>query len=1110
MMNHLGTEIIKFRRRVWQTALVLCSLLLFISSINLVYADNAGFVDVYQSTPHYEDIVWMKDSKVSEGWLEADGTRTFRPMNTVVRQDMAAFLRREAILLGVDSASTYQPSEEDWKKFSDVNKDTPHAEDILWMAKEGVTTGYPDGTYGGMIPVYRQDMAAFIHRLYKLSDQNSSNSNNSLSFTDVNQATPHSEDILWMASKGITTGYDNNDGTKRYEGMTSVYRQDMAAFLRRLYAGWQYDKAEQEYAEAEQAYENASKKLTEAQQAQKAKQTEVDAQSETVKKAEAAANKAEADNSTAADVEKAKKDVSAKTTAAANASKALNDAKQAVSSANTASASANQAVTAKTKVVNAKSADTATKKSTADTDAANAAKAKKAYETAAARSNENSTEYKARKAAYDQAAADLAKAVSNKNAAVKAKENADKELTTKQNAQTNAETVLNNANTALSKKNAEIADAQAAVNDAKAKADADSAASTQANNEVADAQVFVDDLVQAKKELEEEKAEAQKTKDAADKAVLDSQAEVNKLSQQLAEKDNSLEYFKTLGDNGKYAIDLLNKAINNPASFTTPSSNPYDIDDTTRTSLAEKGITQINNNLDATSLDNMLKALDYIDKCNEIRKSNGLSELKVSPYLMAAAQVNSNIESASLLLNVPYHYMFSTVTDYGENATWGSDTPEEAYDGWYTQEKATYDYIRDHFCRKADDGEYVDDQGNHIDESTAVENVYNSLTDEQYSQIREVSRNIQIGHYQNVVNEDYQYTGFGLSLRKVIDADGLERTYPTCTQTFMFEYFWQSDDAKSALRNGAMTTDEMRKSILAYEAPYQTLKDDTNNAQLALQKALDDQDSANKNVTFITQVIKTAENNLAARKQTVAEKQANADTLAAAAKQSAQELAEKETALNQMNNASETKAVNDAAAALAKAKTEAAAAKQAVTDAQNKVTAAEANVTSATDARNKAQANLNALKTDLNTAKAAYDAAQTKAAASKKVYEDARADLSNEQSKLDELKKAAEKAKKEADQANAAVTEKTEAYQRAQNAQSSAEKTLKEATASHQKAVDARNKANEESKKLTALQNELTGLNKVVEKASTEYEAARKVKESAADRLAKAKALANK
>lgn len=200
-----------------------------------VHADSVvGFTDVNTSTPHYYDIKWMKDSKVSEGWLEADGTRTFRPMNTVVRQDMAAFLRREAILLGIDSAATWQPSDADWKRFSDVNKNTPHAEDILWMAKESITTGYPDGTYGGMIPVYHQDMAAFIHRLYNLANYKSYDSSASSGFTDVNSSTPHCDDILWMGANGISTGYGNRNGSKRYEGMTSVYRQDMAAFLNRV------------------------------------------------------------------------------------------------------------------------------------------------------------------------------------------------------------------------------------------------------------------------------------------------------------------------------------------------------------------------------------------------------------------------------------------------------------------------------------------------------------------------------------------------------------------------------------------------------------------------------------------------------------------------------------------------------------------------------------------------------------------------------------------------------------------------------------------------------------------------------------------------------------
>ena len=192
-----------------------------------VNAADPGFVDVYENTPHYQDIFWMKSSGVSEGWLESNGTRTFRPMNTVVRQDMAAFLRREASLLGVESASSYQPSDADWRRFKDVNRDTPHAEDILWMAKEGITTGYPDGTYGGMIPVYRQDMAAFLHRLANLAGVQNAGT---MSFTDVNASTPHAQDIYWLGGTGISTGYP--DGT--YQGMWPVYRQDMAAFLRRL------------------------------------------------------------------------------------------------------------------------------------------------------------------------------------------------------------------------------------------------------------------------------------------------------------------------------------------------------------------------------------------------------------------------------------------------------------------------------------------------------------------------------------------------------------------------------------------------------------------------------------------------------------------------------------------------------------------------------------------------------------------------------------------------------------------------------------------------------------------------------------------------------------
>ncbi|WP_129880688.1 hypothetical protein [Bifidobacterium pseudolongum] len=53
-------------------------------------------------------------------------------------------------------------------------------------------------------------------------------------FTDVTAATPHMADVQWLGGSGISQGYRNNDGSWRFEGMTRVYRQDMAAFIHRL------------------------------------------------------------------------------------------------------------------------------------------------------------------------------------------------------------------------------------------------------------------------------------------------------------------------------------------------------------------------------------------------------------------------------------------------------------------------------------------------------------------------------------------------------------------------------------------------------------------------------------------------------------------------------------------------------------------------------------------------------------------------------------------------------------------------------------------------------------------------------------------------------------
>lgn len=54
----------------------------------------ASFTDVNADTPHRKAVLWLAASGVSQGWTEANGTKTFRPYLDVSRCDMAAFLHR--------------------------------------------------------------------------------------------------------------------------------------------------------------------------------------------------------------------------------------------------------------------------------------------------------------------------------------------------------------------------------------------------------------------------------------------------------------------------------------------------------------------------------------------------------------------------------------------------------------------------------------------------------------------------------------------------------------------------------------------------------------------------------------------------------------------------------------------------------------------------------------------------------------------------------------------------------------------------------------------------------------------------------------------------------
>ena len=122
---------------------------------------RAAFSDVDEGTPHAREVWWLAAQGISAGWTEADGTKTFRPYETVKRCDMAAFLNRLAKNAG-KPAGTGSP-------FADVVDTTPHRAAVLWLASNEVSKGWaePDGTmtFRPYETVKRADMAAFLHRM---------------------------------------------------------------------------------------------------------------------------------------------------------------------------------------------------------------------------------------------------------------------------------------------------------------------------------------------------------------------------------------------------------------------------------------------------------------------------------------------------------------------------------------------------------------------------------------------------------------------------------------------------------------------------------------------------------------------------------------------------------------------------------------------------------------------------------------------------------------------------------------------------------------------------------------------------------------------------------
>ncbi|MBG6190726.1 serine protease [Arthrobacter sp. CAN_A212] len=182
------------------------------------------FKDVPSGTQFHKEMSWMATERISTGWTEKDGSKTYRPLTSVNRDAMAAFMYRMA------NSPAYTPPAK--SPFADFSTNQQFYTEMSWLASTGISSGWTENngtkTYRALTPVNRDAMAAFM---YRMAGSPAFAPPAQSPFADVSATQQFYKEMAWLASTGISTGWTENNGTKTYRALTPVNRDAMAAFM---------------------------------------------------------------------------------------------------------------------------------------------------------------------------------------------------------------------------------------------------------------------------------------------------------------------------------------------------------------------------------------------------------------------------------------------------------------------------------------------------------------------------------------------------------------------------------------------------------------------------------------------------------------------------------------------------------------------------------------------------------------------------------------------------------------------------------------------------------------------------------------------------------------
>lgn len=236
----------------------------------------------------------------------------------------------------------------------------------------------------------------------------------------------------------------------------------------------------------------------------------------------------------------------------------------------------------------------------------------------------------------------------------------------------------------------------------------------------------------------------------------------------------------------------------------------YEFESEVLESTSNRFFVKLGEKTDPSGINNMIEAIDYLKACNELRRENGLEDLKIDMGLMSYAQLNSANNIRQLEKNLTYGH--TSRFNCGENIAYGPGA-WNPYDGWYGEEYAL-------FQKAVESGEYP-----------GLENMTSAQVYRKYPSLWH-----ELGHYYNIMDPTYLYTGYGLGQ---LVTDDIRDGWYHHSQTF----------GKKGTGDIVMTVEEYEQSIKGYASGLQQIFDDYKAATEELANAQKAFDEASKQTT---------------------------------------------------------------------------------------------------------------------------------------------------------------------------------------------------------------------------------------------------------------------